>query len=215
MAEQCFRLWFAMVVVGFLVEGTTEKVIVESDDFQSWLNQQGLQLAQPVIDAQGGGNLLKAEKLASYLEICRQSEPPPEHIFVLTDLEQEPCFSAVKTRIGAPANVTICIARKTIEAWFLADSLALANWQREPVDVPEPEAMHDLPWDYLKSFKNRGGGPGSSKVLFAKKMVSKYAFSIQRAAEHPACPSAAYFLKKLRELASAQTLSNNPKEDQP
>ncbi len=47
-----------MVKVGFIVEGDTEKVIVESPAFSAWLTANGITLCHPVIDAKGGGNLL-------------------------------------------------------------------------------------------------------------------------------------------------------------
>ena len=43
-------------------------------------------------------------------------------------------------------------------------------------------------------------GPGSKKV-FARKFIRDYGFDIGRASEHPACPSAKYFVEKLSELS--------------
>ena len=47
-----------MVKVGFIVEGNTEKVIVNSPQFKAFLNNIGLSIVDPVIDAKGNGNLL-------------------------------------------------------------------------------------------------------------------------------------------------------------
>lgn len=47
-----------MVKVGFIVEGESEKLVVESPMFQQWLHDHDCTLVTPVIDAKGGGNLL-------------------------------------------------------------------------------------------------------------------------------------------------------------
>ncbi|PTQ87123.1 hypothetical protein [Agitococcus lubricus] len=47
-----------MVKVGFIVEGDTEKLIVESPAFVAWLVANGITLVNPVVNAKGGGNLL-------------------------------------------------------------------------------------------------------------------------------------------------------------
>ena len=64
--------------------------------------------------------------------------------------------------------------------------------------LDEPEAV--LPFEKLRELrmKYEGRGIGNKKV-FARIMVSN-GFSIQNAAAHPNCPSAAYFLNKLQEL---------------
>ena len=46
------------IKVGFIVEGGSEKIIVESPQFGELLNTNGYELVTPVIDAEGGGNLL-------------------------------------------------------------------------------------------------------------------------------------------------------------
>lgn len=44
-----------MVKVGFIVEGDSEKIIIESYSFQQFLLNKGYELVRPVINAKGGG----------------------------------------------------------------------------------------------------------------------------------------------------------------
>lgn len=47
-----------MVRVGFIGEGKTEQIVLESAPFQEWLQQHGMERVGTVIDAGGAGNLL-------------------------------------------------------------------------------------------------------------------------------------------------------------
>ena len=47
-----------MVKVGFIVEGSTEAIVIESLQFKQWLIAQNIELVKPVLDACGSGNLL-------------------------------------------------------------------------------------------------------------------------------------------------------------
>jgi len=113
-----------MVKLGFIVEGGTEKIIVESPAFNSWLNQQGLLLIKPVLDAKGGGNLLPKhiEPMVKLLHAAKA-----EYIIILTDLEHESNVEIVRQRITTNYTDLIFIAVKAIEAWFLADSQAMSQ----------------------------------------------------------------------------------------
>ena len=47
-----------MVRIGFVVEGDTEKIVIESAAFCAWAKSQGIEICSPVVNAEGGGNLL-------------------------------------------------------------------------------------------------------------------------------------------------------------
>ncbi len=72
------------IKVGFIVEGGSEKVIVESTQFRDFLDGKGYELVTPVIDAKGGGNLLP-QNIESF--VARFDVEAVDHIFVLTDLD--------------------------------------------------------------------------------------------------------------------------------
>lgn len=71
-----------MVKVGFIVEGETEKIIIQSSKFRNFLQNYGYELLDPVIDATGGGNLLP-KNIQQYIDRIQINQP--DKIFVLTD----------------------------------------------------------------------------------------------------------------------------------
>jgi len=191
-----------VVKLGFIVEGSTEKILIESPRFSLWLSQQGLELVKPVIDAKGGGNLLP-----KYLEpmVSTLNAVNADHIIILTDLENQVDIGGVKQRLANEYTDLIFIAVKAIEAWFLADSLAMQQWLKEEgFYEAQPEETVDLPWDRLSEIADELNkrGTGKSKPAFAKKMVKHYEFEIKNAAAHLNCPSADFFCTGLVALAT-------------
>jgi hypothetical protein len=68
--------------------------------------------------------------------------------------------------------------------------------------IENPEIIEN-PFQEIRRLRIEKIGRGiPTKVILAKQMISKFGFSIQRAAEHPNCSSAKYFLQKITELAS-------------
>lgn len=190
-----------MVRVGFIVEGSTEKIVIESNTFQMWAREQGIEICSPVIDAEGGGNLLPQNIEPMINQLKRHN---PNHIIILTDLEYDSTPEAVIARIGKEHTKLIFIAVKALEAWFLADTNALCKWlSSDDVFVNKPEETVGMPWERLKELSSELGkrGPGSTKPGFAKKMVKHYGFSVPNAAKHPNCPSVKKFYDVLMGLS--------------
>lgn len=180
--------------IGFIVEGGSEKVIVESPAFQELLHRGGYELVKPVIDAKGGDNLLP-QNMEAFLQ--RFKHLAVDAIFVLTDQEDAKSQDEVRERIQHSDIRFIFVAVKALEAWYLADTQAMRNWLRDHDFFEfEPEATEGRPWDTLKFVAKARGrrGPGS-KISFAKRMLRDWDFSLERAAEHPSCPSAAELVK--------------------
>ena len=124
---------------------------------------------------------------------------------VLTDLECKPCITAIKARIGNKNVDQIIVAKKALEAWFLADTVAMRRWlkNKDFPEEPTPVESPEMPWEYLKkigrNYHEKRRGPGDKK-FFTKNLMKHFGFSIERAANHPNCPSAKYFLEKLQKL---------------
>lgn len=178
-----------MVKVGFIVEGDSEKIVIESPDFKAFLQENDFELVNPVVNAKGGGNLLP-QNIDAYL--ARLDQQAVDRIVVLTDLEDEGSVDIVKGRISNARIDIIFVAVKALEGWFLADSIAMRKWLGvRNFDESQPEQTLNKPWDRLKEISNALGkqGPGN-KTAFAKKMTKHYGFSIRQAASHPQCPSA-------------------------
>lgn len=193
-----------MVTVGFIVEGDSEKVLVESAMFTAWLKQHQLQLG-PVINADGNKNILTPQRLQPLIQLCLNRMSVVGPIVLLLDLDDAPCYTSVKQQISASSPL-ICIARQAIEAWYLADTQALSTWLGQDYTHPSPEATGEMPWDTLRKLaaQFQRQGPGPSKVIFTRRYLKHQAFSLERAAQHPHCPSAAYFLNKLRGLMATE-----------
>jgi hypothetical protein len=193
-----------MVKVGFVVEGYCEKILLESSNFRDWAEQNSIQICDPIINACGGGNLCQKNIEASITE-CRLLANP-DKIMVLTDLECDPCVTATKARIGNGTIDQIIVAKKALEAWFMADTEAMRRWFKNDdfQGEPKPENTLGMPWDSLKEIARNHHkekrGPGTRKTSFAKTMINLFGFSIERAANHPNCSSAKYFLEQLRIL---------------
>ena len=193
-----------MIRIGFVVEGICEKLLIESAGFHTWASQYGLEIGYPVINAGGNGNLC-TQNIKPFLEKCH-IEANPDKIVVLTDLECEPCVTATKARIGNDKVTQIIVAKKALEAWFLADTVAMRRWLKND-DFPGetmPEQTTGMPWERLKEiatiYHKKKLGPGRKKKPFTQKMIAQFGFSIERAANHPNCPSAKYFVEKLQNL---------------
>jgi hypothetical protein len=200
-----------MVKVGFIVEGDTEKLIVESPAFVDWLVANGITLVSPVVNAKGGGNLLP-RNIGPFVATLQRAQA--EHIVILTDLENEANPAAVRARIGQQHNNLIFIAVKAIEAWFLADTQALRQWLKiDTVEEPTPEQTLGMPWERLKSIahENQKRGPGS-KLIFAKRMIKHYGFTISNAAQHANCPSVLEFTLGLTRLGQLPVQPDNTHE---
>jgi hypothetical protein len=200
-----------MVKVGFIVEGDTEKLIVESPAFVDWLVANGITLVSPVVNAKGGGNLLP-RNIGPFVATLQRAQA--EHIVILTDLENEANPAAVRARIGQQHNNLIFIAVKAIEAWFLADTQALRQWLKiDTVEEPTPEQTLGMPWERLKSIahENQKRGP-SSKLIFAKRMIKHYGFTISNAAQHANCPSVLEFTLGLTRLGQLPVQPDNTHE---
>ena len=191
-----------MVKVGFIVEGNTEKVIVNSPQFKAFLNNIGLSIVDPVIDAKGNGNLLP-QNIEPFIGLLKGKSA--DKIIVITDADNN-TVNQVKKRI-MPKSASyrideIVVAVKAFEAWFLA----CEELMRTVLHIPEfsiklPEKTTELPFDYIKSLtaSQQVRGPGS-KVTFAKRVL-RHGFSLQTAANHPHCPSATSFLNYLHQIA--------------
>ena len=190
-----------MVKLGFIVEGDTEKILVESSRFSEWLNAHDLELIRPVLDANGSGNLLP-KHLEPMVKLLHAKDA--QHIIILTDLENEFDVAVVKQRIANPHTDLIFVAVKAIEAWFLADSQAMCQWLKlDNFFESQPEATKALPWERLneiaKGLNQRG--TGKSKPMFAKRMIKHYGFDVLKAAGHTDCPSAKHFCEGLLGLS--------------
>lgn len=184
--------------VAFIVEGGTEKILLESDQFSAWLTGMDLVLVKPVVDATGGGNLLP-KNIGDMIETLKEKQA--DHIFILTDLERDPAISIVKERLKNPDIKDCFITVLATESWFLACTEALSGWLNKEHYVDDPESRQAAkPFDRLKVLNLEHNNRGcSNKKILARQML-KCGFSFEGVLEHPNCSSMKYIEQVLRGL---------------
>jgi hypothetical protein len=188
-----------MVNVGFICEGDTEVKIVKSDAFQAILAANGLRCVSPIQDADGNGNLLP-HNITEKRQVLTKNGAT--HIVILIDQDNDTSITATRQRIGDYPDQHTVIAVRAAEAWFLADSATISIMLEIPFHLDHPEQEID-PFETIRQlFIEKNGRGVGTKPILARRML-KYGFSIERAAAHPNCPSAHYFLTKLQTLALA------------
>ncbi len=190
-----------MVKVGFIVEGSAEKIILESVKFKKILEKCNIQTLG-VFDAEGEGNFkVKSEKILQFFKIFHDRKA--DHIIIWTDKEDDPCITYTLDSIyvfDQKKQINL-ISVRALESWFLADSKALSRIFNTDFRYKSPENIHRKPFDEIKDLfiKFTGRGISKSRNRLAHKMVNN-GFSVQEVAKHPQCKSAKYFLDKLESL---------------
>lgn len=200
MANKYSWRWVAVVNIGFICEGFTEELILESEKFDLFLRDCNLRNVG-LINVKGNSNLLP-HKIFQHQEFLYKKGA--SKIVILTDLDQDECITKTKLRITESTNQIIIIAVKQIESWFLADNETMGKILDEDFVFEFPE-NEDIPIETIRKIHfdkfNRGLVGKDEKIRLARKML-KAGFSIQNAANHPNCPSAKYFLTKLQSIAN-------------
>ena len=190
-----------MVKLGFIVEGETEKIILEQSDFFAYLRSLPVEYISDVIDAQGNGNLLP-HNIVQHTDVLR--DKGATHIFILTDLDEDECITNTKQRIAAPQDHIVIVSVKEIESWFLADTTVMKKFLKDESFSYESPEIVEKPYEEMRAIRiaklNRGF---NGKPFLAKIMVTN-GFSISRAAQHPNCNSAKYFLKKIDQVVQTK-----------
>lgn len=190
-----------MVKIGFVVEGDSDEFLPLSPIFRKWLNDEcNIEVVDPIVNAGGNGNMC-SRNIGVFVEKLR-IQACPDKVVVLADLDPEkcaPCIGKRKEIIGHDNIDLVVIARKAMESWFLADTEAMQRWTGDDTfQEAEPEAIEGMPWERLKQIgRIIGRGPGNNKPGFAKKFIFHFEFDVRRAANHPNCPSARYFVESL------------------
>ena len=192
-----------MVTVGFVVEGPSDRWLIENELFEKWLREDcNLEVVKPVVDAGGRMDSVHIEAFVKNLKKIAN----PDKTVVLADLDPDnrvPCVEKRKELIGSQGIDLVAIARKAMESWFLADTKAMRRWLGDDTFCEvNPETLTGMPWDRLRELgRKRGRGPGT-KVHFSRKFIRNHGFDVRRAAQHDQCPSARYFVERLCALGN-------------
>ncbi|PBQ33583.1 hypothetical protein CNR22_17980 [Sphingobacteriaceae bacterium] len=187
-----------MVKFGFIVEGETEKVLLESHAFHQLISELGAEFIPEIINADGNGNLLP-RNIEKHSQILK--DKGATHILILTDLDKDLCVTETKNRIQPAQNHYCVVSKKVIESWFLSDIDALRTFVKSNIDgYLDPETI-DNPFEEIRRVRFQRIGIGfNNKRKLAYSMLEN-GFPFKRAAAHPNCSSAKYFIDKLTLLA--------------
>lgn len=188
-----------MVKVGFIVEGDSEMVFMKRNTaFHQLLQYLNIEIVA-LVDGKGG-QLLNPRLLNGLKGICKDAGA--EHIFILTDLDEEDSFEQKKLKLDGENVTSIVIAKRSFEAWFLADTNVIRIILGNPDYYCESPEDINTPFEEIKRLAilfREGKGYGSKPLLAGR--MNSHGFNIEKAAQHPNCPSAKYFINKLQELA--------------
>jgi len=189
-----------MVKVAFIVEGKVEQIFIDLLHKKGWFRKYNIKKIGPTIDVKGGGNLCP-KNMPQFIEQVQTFNP--DKIFILTDLECDPCVKKTKKRLGTCDICVIVLAKKAIEAWFLADNKLIENLTNSINTYFEyPENTELMPYETFKQLLINTTGIGTgSKVKFVQK-IFQLGFDIERSSTHKNCPSAKYFINKIKGIGN-------------
>lgn len=188
-----------MVKAGFIGEGKAEEMILTSNPFSLLLKKNNIENVG-VFNAGGEGDFkVESDKIISFFNIF--SDRSADIVFLLTDLEEDPCITETKNRIFkfCEKRQIEIIAVKAIESWFLADSESLSQIFRKKYFFKKPEITVEKPFTVIKDEFVKNTKRGISKIRLVSKMLN-HGFTIENAAKHDNCDSAKYFINKLKEI---------------
>ncbi|MBI5914688.1 MAG: DUF4276 family protein [Bacteroidetes bacterium] len=184
-----------MVTLGFIAEGDTEKRVLASENFRALLRKLNLPFLEEVENA-GGVSNLQHHKIKSLLQI--QKDKGANKVLILTDSDGK-CITSAKQEIDPTGENIVIVAVQMIEAWFLADTTAMSNLLKGKYFCEAPETI-PKPFELIKAERKERLGSGVSDKRTLGQKMHYSGFSLEAAATHPNCPSAKYFLDKLKSL---------------
>ena len=197
-----------MVTVGFIVEGDSEAILLKDDSFLSFLQSININCNKDLVINAGGKNNLYhphadfsaiERKVKGWVETLK--DKGASVIFFLIDFDNsDPCFTQFKSKVyHYPQNI-IVIAKQALEAWYLADHIALSAYlQQNILPVKQPE-LPLSPFEEIKKLKLQYKNRSIADKKFLTKDMIRSGFALTNAAAHPECLSAQYFLSKLNAL---------------
>ncbi len=176
-----------MVKVGFIVEGTSDLIILKSDYFQKLYKRLNLHVHKDFFRVTKSKSTLKIN-LKSFVASLKKEV---QFIFLLVDQDNDECPLKTKNDIltfkdnknYSFNNITFIVMIREMEAWFLADEKLKFN-----INKPENEKNPSQIFEKIYNTQNH--------VKIAKRVENT--FSLERAAKNS--KSAKRFLNKLKEI---------------
>ncbi len=188
-----------------MYDGETEGVLLKSGSFDELLAEYNIRKVGAI-----KYNQRKVESYTNYL-----TGKGAQIIIILTDLEQNPCFTKVIERLnghGLQGIHKVVVVKKMIEAWLLADTSTLKKILKLGQDAPlnssaNPET-EDNPYEKITHMINHHSRANTRKkkydVKYTKVKLAKQfddnGYTIANSAAHLNCHSAKYFIQTLEQI---------------
>lgn len=191
-----------MVKIGFIVEGTSDFIILKSEKFLNFLkHEMSIESSEEFIIVAHSKSTIKT----NFISYINKLKKEVEHIFVLVDQDDKEeqkrnrkyrvpdcpiiIVNDIKdyrdNRHYISDNIIFVIMTREMEAWFLADNCLGYKFEGSPESILNPSAI-------IEQHERT-----SNHVLIARRVASK--FSLKRAAEFSI--SANRFLTKLTQIS--------------
>ncbi len=183
-----------MVTVGFIVEGDTEKILFSSTAFQNYLTSININYVPEIINAKGYNNLLP-HRIEEFTTIL--IDKGATKIFIITDLDFDECVINTKKRIKASEIHQLIVCKKTIEAWFLADTKTIRKYLNSDKYICEALETIENPFEEIKIQRMSHINKGVSDKKILVKTLLNLGLSFESITSNINCPSAKYFHNKL------------------
>lgn len=174
--------------IGFICEGESDEIILQSPQFISFLEKINLELVyiQPI----GGKKQMEDGRIEPYYR--KVLDYGAEKVIVLKDGDKD-CRDS-KQKVGEFDNMIVSIAVREVENWYLADFTLLSKLNSS-FELSEPPETISKPENFINNVRSKTFK--GSKPALAKSVV-RSGFSIENAAKNS--ESAKYFIKKLESL---------------
>ena len=188
-----------------MYDGETEEILLKSRSFDRLLAEHNIQRV--------GSIKYNQRKVEAYTNgLIRKGA---QKVIILTDLEQNPCFSEVVNRFNGHGLTNIhkvVVVKKMIEAWLLADTSTLkkilklgqdaplnSNANLETEDYPYEKITHLINQHSKATTRKKKHNVRLTKVKLAKQFDNN-GYTIANSAAHPNCHSAKYFIQTLKQI---------------
>lgn len=198
-----------MVKVGFIAEGDSEKILLDSPAFRKYAFTLGVEIVT-VVNAEGinkmmvTGNKIEAarRRLNGFAQILL--DKGAQVIIILLDYDNSGLrYKQIKERIPLDIRaLNIIVAKQMIETWHLCDTNALRSYlafRVEEINSPE-EIINPLYHINNLRLRHVGNGVNDKKILMKAMLVN--GFAIASAVLHPQAFSVKHFRDIMIEIGT-------------
>lgn len=154
-----------MIKVGFLVEGDSDRKLLESQSFKDFFRECQIDVIN-IIATKGCYNM-SSNKVEVFVNKLKKLKKSPDKIILLADMNSAPCYTKrIKNFKHADIDLII-IAKQSIESWLLADTKAMQKKTgNQQFKENTPENIAEGAWPKLQNIWSHKHKKPTKKLLF-------------------------------------------------